>query len=160
MDRQTAVILEGIFGAICALFAILWLIITVIPVFNLIGWGINLGSMLFSMFFNIYFIWVIIFIIPASIFNKIRKNIDKSPSQMRQTLLQPQQQQQQIINVSVPSPIPSPPAQCYATSSSPLPPSQLRQPPIPPMNVIFCSSCGGRNRKDARFCRICGASID
>jgi len=160
VDRQTAVILEGIFGGICALFLILWLIYAVVPVFTAIIGGADVGTAFISMFCNVYFIWMIVFLIPASIFNEIKKNIDKRPIQVQPILLGPQQQQQQqqqqVIQVNVPPP--PPPVQYYATASSP--PPQSRPPSIPPTDTVFCIACGSQNRKDARFCKFCGAIIE
>jgi hypothetical protein len=158
VDRQTAVILESIFGGICALFMILWLIYAVVPAFTAIINEADIGTAFISMFWNIYFIWMLIFLIPASIFNEIKKNIDKRPIQkvVYVPQQQQQQQQQQVIQVNVPPP--PPPVQYYATTPSP--PPQPRPPSIPPTDTVFCIACGSPNRKDARFCKVCGATID
>ena len=159
MERQTAVILEGIFGGICALFAILWLILGGIPAFTMLIETADVGTFLFSVFWNIYFFWFLLFAIPASIFGNIKKNIDARPTQIRQVMVQPQQQQQQqVIQVNVPFP-PPPPVQNYATISSP-PPPQPRPPTNPPTDTIFCIHCGSQNVKVAKFCKVCGATVE
>jgi hypothetical protein len=153
MDRQTAVILEGIFGGVCALFAILWLILGGIPAFTMLIETADVGTFLFSVFWNIYFFWFLLFAIPASIFGNIKKNIDARPTQIRQVMVQPQQQQQ-VIQVNVP-----PPLQYTAIPTSP-PPPQPRPPTIPPTDTIFCIHCGSQNVKVAKFCKVCGATIE
>ena len=158
MDRQTAVILEGIFGGITALFLILWLCLAAVPAFSAIIDGADPITVLLPLLWNIYFIWMIIFAIPASIFSNIKKGIDERAVQNVKTVFIPklQQQQQQVIQVNIPPP--PPPAQYYATAAPP--PPQPRPPSIPPTGTVFCIACGSQNVKFAKFCKVCGASIE
>jgi len=158
MDRQTAVILEGIFGGVLALFIVLWFFLVVVPAIPLIP---DFGAFFYSIFWNGYFFWIIIFAIPADIFSRIKKNIDARPAQMYPAQVMPrlqqqQQQQQQVIQVNIPPPLP--PDQYYATASPP--PPQPRSPSIPPTGTVFCIACGSQNVKFAKFCKVCGATIE
>ena len=161
MDRQTAVILESIFGGIAVLFAILWMI-SFFPLLSSIISGGDPLTIVSALFGSIYFWLMLVFIIPASIFGEIKKNIDKRPVQKVIYVPQPQQQQQQqVIQVNVP-PVPSPPVQYYTTaipSLPPQPPPQVTH-PEPPAKAIYCIRCGSQNMKFAKFCKVCGATIE
>jgi len=69
-------------------------------------------------------------------------------------LLSPQQQQQQVIQVNV-----TPPVVQYDTTASSAD-MQPRPPSIPQTDTIFCIHCGTSNSKIARFCKVCGATIE
>jgi hypothetical protein len=127
------------------MFVLIW----IIPILaNLLSLPSDPFALLSYVFLSPYFFLAIGFAIPASIFGEIKKNIDKKPLQQQKGPGQ-QQQQQQLITVNIP-PQPSPPM--HQSGSIP--------PPIPPSGFIFCIHCGSQNLQIAKFCKVCGATIE
>jgi len=147
MERQTAAVLEGIFGGLCVLFSFLWLFLGLYPAVPIVGETENLPSA----FWNIYFFGFIFFCILSVIFGDIKKRKDSliQARQILRDLVPLSQQQQQVITVPVP------------THPALVPPQSKHRPlSIPDSDVIICSACVSQNRKDAPFCKVCGVSID
>ena len=146
MERQTALTFEYIFGGTMIIFLLLW----IIPLLtNLLSLPSDPLVLLSYVFLNPYFILAIIFTITAQIFSEIKKGIDKKSTPISQQQNGPgqQQQQQQLITVN----IPAPPIQPRSNSVSPS---------VPTSDSIFCIHCGSQNLKIAKFCKVCGATIE
>jgi hypothetical protein len=159
MDRQTAATLEDIFAIIGVIFLLLWAIFVVVPAAKMIDIDnpSTIVSSISSMLWNTYFILMLVLgAIPSSIFQDIKSKIDKNAKQTQQVVStsQMQQQQQQIV-VNIPPSV-TPVMQHDATMF----PTYQRPPSIPPTVTVFCIQCGSENRKDAKFCKVCGASIE
>ena len=129
MERQTALILEYVFGGITAIFILIWFFGTVLPI--LIAGSFE-PEVLLIIFVDVFFFLGIGFAIVAGIFTELKKN---APTQT--VSQQQQQQQQQVITVNIPQP------QTVQEAS----------------DSVFCTQCGFKNMGDAKFCKKCGAKI-
>jgi hypothetical protein len=146
LESQTALTFEYIFSGITIIFVLLW----IVPMLtNLLSLPSDPFILISYVFLNPYFILAIIFAIPAEIFSAIKKGIDKKSTPISQQQKGPgqQQQQQQLITVNIP-------AQPIQTQ----PKSGL--PSIPTSDSMFCIHCGSQNLKIAKFCKVCGATIE
>ena len=155
MDRQTAAILEGIFGGIAAIFMILWMILIVEYIFLQ-----DTPSSLSGLLFILYSFLMIMFLIPTSIFGHIKKNIDKQqkqPQPVQNIIYVPQQQQQQQLVVNIPQPY-IPPEQ-EIVHQQPIRPVE-KEYEEEPIDGIYCINCGFKNVRHAKFCKACGATIE
>lgn len=140
MERQTAYILESVFGGIAFLFALLWIFLKLIP---LLDTEPDFAIFCASLFLNPYFFLFVAFAIPSGIFNELKKQAEKQ----QKLINQQQQQQQQLITVNVPPQMTQPK-------------SDFLIPSIPPTDFIYCIHCGSQNLRVAKFCKVCGATIE
>jgi len=124
MKRENYIILEYIFGGVALLFLVLWLTLTLVPVYP--SFSENYYQALTLIFTSPYFIFMMIFAVVAGIFSELKKQLDKEAEVQQQ-----QQQQQQVITVNVP-PAPSAGAYCPKCGSK------------NEADALFCKKCGAK----------------
>ena len=156
--KETYNILYYVFDAIGGVLLIIWVFYLIFDIMS-IGFDIISDNpmLLLSWFLHPLFIIAIIFAIIGSVFKSLRKDIEKEEKETLKVIV-PQQQQQQLV-VNIPQPyIPQPEQERVVKQSTGRTGEKVYE--EEPIDGVYCIQCGSKNVKIAKFCRVCGATIE
>ena len=155
--KETYNVLYYVFGSMCGVFLVIWFFLILpilISIFDIISGGgdtMAVLSTLLSMFLHPLFIIEVIVGVIGDVFKHLRTDIEKEEKQTVKVIV-PQQQQQLVVN------IPQPEQERVVKQSTGRTGEKVYE--EEPMDGVYCIQCGSKTVKIAKFCKVCGATIE